>query len=383
MKICVLFPRLRPIAYHKDVGQIPLTFARDLGWNACLVYTRIESTPVDPEVLAPWVEVQDLGYHSSRATRFAKLSDWLRKNAHRFDVLLLYQLTIESTVYAHIYKEIRPDGICVLKLDMDERSAAMLTTRTSPKAKFNDRLFAASPIDFFTIETSTLLKTVQPYFDRIGKPIHLFANGFSLKDEWIDRPKPRKENVILCVARLGMPQKNIEGLVQAFAAISPQERASWRLDLVGSVEGDFAKWLAHQKLSDDIRLVGQLTDRSVLFEHFERAAIFALSSRWESFGLVLVEAAVARCFIVSTDVGAARDITDDGRLGEIVAVENDSAMTLALHRAMTRLDRESVGTELRANALERFSWPNLCQNLVGFFESYRVRTTNIKNTESK
>lgn len=380
MKICVLFPRLRPIAYHKDVGQIPLTFARDLGWEACLVHTRIEDTSVAVDILAPWVEIHDLGYEPSRVRRFAKLSDWLRKNAHRFDVLLLYQLTIESTIYAHIFKEVRPDGICVLKLDMDERSASMLATRRTTKARINDRLIAASPIDFFTVETTTLLRRVQPYFDRIGKPIHLFANGFSLKDEWLARPKRRKEKVILCVGRLGMPQKNVEALVQAFSGLSSDERAGWRLVLVGSVQGDFDQWLADQ-LVEDVRLLGPIANRAVLFEHFERASIFALSSRWESFGLVLVEAAVARCIIVSTDVGAARDITNDGRLGEIVAVENVPALTDGLRRAMTRGDKEAVGTELRANALARFSWPNLCGNLVSFIRAYQVQPTDTEQIE--
>ncbi len=374
-RLCVLFPRLRPIGYQKDVGSIPLTFARDLGWETCLVHTNVEPISADQRgYLEDWVEVHDLGFHNRRQDRFKQLTLWLYKNAHRFDVLLLYQLTLESAAYAEIYKEIRPDGVCFLKLDMDERSAAMLESRSGLKAQLNDRVFQACPIDFFTVETTTLRKKIQPYFDQIRKPLHVFANGFSLDKNLLDRPAPLKEKTILCVARHGMPQKNSPSIVRSFLAIPLGERSNWTLELVGPAETEFQSWLSEFQ-EPSVVLSGPIYDRDLLYARFEKASIFALSSRWESFGLVLAEAAAARCFIVSTDVGAARDITANAALGELVPIESDSALTAALRRVMQRSDRSIVGTQVREHVIERFSWHHLCRNMQRIIQAYREQIT--------
>ena len=369
-RLCVLFPRLRPIAYQKDVGQIPLSFARDLGWETCLVHTNVEPTPVDASTLSPWVECHDLGYWPNRAQRFAELSKWLHEHAHRFDTLLLYQLTLESAAYAHIYKEIRPDGVCFLKLDMDERSAAMLSNRRGWKQHLNDRAFASAPIDFFTVETTTLRDRVAPYFSKIGKPLHIFANGFTLDQHLIARRPPPKRKRVLNVARLGMPQKDTEGLVRAFLAIPARERQGWTLELVGPIENNFDTWLAEHG-SDEIRLIGPIQDRDVLYRKFEEASVFALSSRWESFGLVLAEAAAARCYLVSTDVGAARDITQNGTLGDVVPTDDASALTQAIRRAMNRDNRSELGETVRERVLANYAWSSLCHEIVRVITRYR------------
>ena len=59
--------------------------------------------------------------------------------------------------------------------------------------------------------------------------------------------------------------------------------------------------------------------------------LFVLSSKWEGFGNVLVEALACGCPVVSTDCpGGPREILKDGEYGELVPVGNPDLMSQAI-----------------------------------------------------
>ena len=51
--------------------------------------------------------------------------------------------------------------------------------------------------------------------------------------------------------------------------------------------------------------------------------MFLLTSRWEGFALVYPEALKFGNYIITTDVGGAKDITDNGQIGVIVKIEDE------------------------------------------------------------
>lgn len=49
-------------------------------------------------------------------------------------------------------------------------------------------------------------------------------------------------------------------------------------------------------------LLGNIEDKNLLYDDYDRAKVFLLTSRWESFGIVLVEALRFGNYIIATEI---------------------------------------------------------------------------------
>jgi glycosyltransferase involved in cell wall biosynthesis len=144
-----------------------------------------------------------------------------------------------------------------------------------------------------------------------------------INDAFFDTEEP----VIVAIGRLHL-QKGFDTLISAFARLAEGRAARLAICGVGPLEG---------ALKDRAQLLG-VADR-VLFLGFQpnpakflaRADLFVLSSRFEGFGNVLVEALASGTPIVSTDCPhGPREILDDGRYGALVPVDDVEAMAAAM-----------------------------------------------------
>ena len=139
--------------------------------------------------------------------------------------------------------------------------------------------------------------------------------------------------VVMSMCRLS-EEKDLPTLVRAFVRIRAGHPCA-RLLLVG--EGPERERL--QALLDESGLSGvaELPGRTEQpLAWMRKAAVFVLSSRFEGFGNVLVEALAVGTPVVATDcpVGP-REILDDGRYGDLVPVGDDAAMARAISLALT------------------------------------------------
>lgn len=127
-------------------------------------------------------------------------------------------------------------------------------------------------------------------------------------------------------------QKDFPTLMRAFALL--HETRPCRLIILG--QGRHRRRLLEQAarlgVSDACLLPGWVANPHAWMA---RASVFALSSRWEGFGNVLVEAAALGIPLVSTDCESGpRHILQDGRYGELVPVGDSDAMASALAKVL-------------------------------------------------
>lgn len=158
---------------------------------------------------------------------------------------------------------------------------------------------------------------------------------------------------VLGAGRL-VAQKGFDLLIHAFSGLAATMPA---LQLVIAGEGPERarlEGLATQLgLQGRIHLPGQVGDLAGLMQ---RAEAFVLSSRYEGFPNVLLEALAAGTACVATDCpDGPRDILDGGRCGLLVPVENVAALTAAMQRLLSEPGLRATLTGRSQDALARYA----------------------------
>lgn len=149
-------------------------------------------------------------------------------------------------------------------------------------------------------------------------------------------PTPRTappEPVALCVAQW-LPRKGLRELARAWARVV---RPGWRLDLVGETEADLdyaaaVRAALAEAPADSVRVRGVLDD-AALVAAYAGAALFALPSRFEGYGIAFAEAMAYGLPIVACAIGPLPALVG-AEAGLLVAPGDQAALAAALVRLM-------------------------------------------------
>ena len=167
---------------------------------------------------------------------------------------------------------------------------------------------------------------------------------FVKAEEPLDHPwfGPGEPPVILGVGRL-TKQKDFPTLIRSFALVRKERPV--RLIILGEGEErpNLEALVRELGLEEDVALPGFVENP---YKYMKRAAVFVLSSRWEGFGVVLVEAMALGTPVIATDCPSGpAEILEDGRWGRLVPVGDHKALAEAILQV---LKEEKVGASARA-----------------------------------
>lgn len=128
-------------------------------------------------------------------------------------------------------------------------------------------------------------------------------NPLTLKPGPISKGQSRQ---FLAVGRFTPRHKGFDLLIQAFHLFAQHDK-NWTLHIVGEgpEENTYRELISHLHLEQRVILHPFTTD---IQQYYSAAQVYVLSSRWEGFGLVLVEAMAHGLPVISSDLPTSLEI---------------------------------------------------------------------------
>jgi glycosyltransferase involved in cell wall biosynthesis len=159
---------------------------------------------------------------------------------------------------------------------------------------------------------------------------------------------PGQPPVILGVGRLEK-QKDFPTLIHAFARVRQQHQVRLMILGEGSERSHLESLVQELGLTEDVFFGGFVANP---YAYMAQATVLVLSSAWEGFGNVLVEAMAAGTPVVSTDCESGpAEILANGQYGKLVAVGDSEGMAKAIAQSL----EEAPDSKLLQERADKFS----------------------------
>lgn len=186
----------------------------------------------------------------------------------------------------------------------------------------------------------------------------------------------KKQKIILACGRLDVWEvKGFDLLLEAWGKIA-HCYPSWKLQIAGT--GDkkskriLLKIVEKYNIQGQVEFTGFVNDVVNLYRNAE---IFVLSSRYEGFGMVLIEAMSQGCACVAADFkGRQKEIIEHDGQGIICEANDVLALTNSIQKF---IEDEDYRKKCQENAIERskdFSIENIMLRWEALFEQYHIGT---------
>ena len=245
--------------------------------------------------------------------------------------------------------------------------------------RFTDRLVAATPLEknhmsWLYGASPEKIDVVPPGVDlERFKPL----NQHEAKD-YIGVPP--NDRMILFVGRI-QPLKGIDTLIRALAIVKQREPALTKDLCVSVIGGDpnpdaeieqreFERLNALQAelgIGDLVTFLGA-KDQDTLAYYYSAAEMVVMPSRYESFGMVAIEAMACGTPVIASDVGGLSFSIEDGLNGYLVPGRNPQALA---DKIILLLKYPALHDQLSEQAqkwVRRYSWVNIADEIEEVFE---------------
>lgn len=358
----------------KDVGQLAYFMYKTEGYDATLVSYRNNNE-------YPFLDSEVKGLNMTfipNEGRFLYFEfgilSYLWSNSTSIDILNLFHFKKDHLLYLLIYKIRNPLGKAYIKLDMDilffKDYNQFLYSKYSLKNFLLKRLtsWIFRLTDVFSVETDEARDYLLKVYPELKQKLITIPNGVDnviLDNEIPAKAWVEKEDIIITVGRIGTFQKNTELLLEALTNV---KLGHWKVYIIGPVEHSFQMHIdeffsLNPNLREKVNFTGNIMDRKELFEWYNRAKVFCLTSRFEGFPIAFPEALYFGNYIISTPVSSSGQITHDGQFGKVVkaeAREFAEAIQQTIKPGFLNADQfERTRLFARAN----FTWPGIIKKL--------------------
>lgn len=337
-RLTLLWRRLQPMEAGKDVILVPKHLGKELDYSIQIVcgYDKetLEKIPADCKENISFIK-RPLSFIPKQ--RIPVYICYMLGHARKIDLLMCFHRKSETLLNLIFYKCLNWKGKVYVKLDTEWGKEWDISSKPGAKRWLHhlmNRLFLACchTLSCETEQGYHYLIQQSPYKQQFAKKLVFLPNAFdeeTFKSLHIrERNFEEKENLMITVGRIGTVQKNTEMLLEAIKQIDLKE---WKIGLIGSIEADFQptidKFYAdYPHFKERVIFTGPIYERKELWDWYNRAKVFVLTSTWESFGIVLTEAQRFCNYLISTNVGGASSLTQQGKYGMLIPQQDVAAL---------------------------------------------------------
>ena len=192
----------------------------------------------------------------------------------------------------------------------------------------------------------------------IGSKVKVIYHGIDLEefDEYLENQSYTLEkDAALTIGNAGRltEQKRQKDLLKVASALKKKGlKCNFLIAGAGELKQDLEEQINNSELVDSVKLMGFQKDMISFMKNID---IFVLTSGWEGFGYVLVEAMAASKPVVAYDISSNPEIIKDGINGFLVKFPDVEMLTEKIEVLLrSREKREEFGTNGRLMVEKRF-----------------------------
>ncbi len=177
-------------------------------------------------------------------------------------------------------------------------------------------------------------------------------------------------NIKICtVARL-IPQKGVDILIHAFKLLTTKKPMSSLIIVGDGPERKSLELLVKTLgLNDKIIFLGKL-DQDQVIRTLREIDLFVLASRWEGFGIALIEAMAMEKAVIGSDVDGISEIIEHGINGMLFQKGNHQNLSEVMIQVIDdNLLHQGLATNARQTVLSKYGIEQYCNSLA---EEYRI-----------
>jgi glycosyltransferase involved in cell wall biosynthesis len=181
---------------------------------------------------------------------------------------------------------------------------------------------------------------------------------------WFAKPN---EKIILFVGRM-VPEKGVQVLIEAMPDILAGYNDA-KLVIVGGGHKDHLVKLAHQNgVAEKVFFTGYVDDETLL-KLYNVIDVAVYPSLYEPFGIVALEAMIAKVPVVVSDVGGLREVVDHGVTGLSAWADNpDSLAWAVLGLLKSPYTARNMARNAYRKVMEQFNWGSIANRTAEVYE---------------
>ena len=331
----------------KDIFLVPYYIAKCLGGTLDYIYCKNLGNTIIPSAYRN-ANIRQ----STIADEFRTMLKYIVADARHIDVLFIWGSSLKHMFIVRMFKILNPKGKIIIFGDMEPPQARILNQTDFLCPKGIKGIVKRYFTNFFMNNVTYIVANTEAYNEmkklcerkKWRGLLHFYPclDDEKFMEYGIKRKSwEEKENIMVCVGRIGCYQKNTEMLLEALEQVDLKD---WTIYMIGPITSSFDLndsnnfqnriddfFRRNPQYKEKLFFTGMIYDQKEVFEYYNRAKVLLSTSRHEGFANVYSQAAAMGCYIISTDVGGADVASNNWKFGMRVNQEDNNGLSNVLN----------------------------------------------------